>query len=239
VLFLGLVGSTLLATPLAAADAEKPDTVAVATGAADSSAPADPELAAVLGHFDAAIADIQDVRATFTQRNWSPVFEDWEYSAGRLWYRVPGELVMRYEEPLHQEVFIDTSGVWVYLVDQRQAQRYPFTTPAERDGSLAILWRPSHELAERYTITLAAAPPRGEAGGSWLALVPRDAEVAQVVSGLFLRLDPARGLSDCILLERANGERVRLEIDTFEANPGLDDDVFRFVPPEGVDVVRF
>jgi outer membrane lipoprotein-sorting protein len=63
--------------------------------------------------------------------------------------------------------------------------------------------------------------------------------LAEVVAVMYMRVAETLGLSDCVVVEQRSGERVRLEVDRIKRNPGLKDRHFRFVPPPGVEVVRF
>lgn len=206
---------------------------------ADSTAAADPRLRATLERLDHGTAHLRATHARFRQERWSPAFDEPERSRGELWFRRPGDLVLRYDEPDAQEVYIDSAGVWIYLKREKQAQHYPFMSRGERDAALAVLWQPSSVLAELYELARAPAPPAGETSGEWLRLVPRDPELGQVVACLYVRLAPKTGLSDCVVVEQQSGERTRLEVEKVERNPGLPDRLFRFTPPPGVEVVRF
>jgi len=221
-----------------ASDAVSPVTAALAAPA-DAASSTDPVLRDVLARLDQAAGRLNQAHGRFRQERWSPAFAEPERSRGELWFRRPGDLVLRYDEPDEQELYVDSLGIWIYLVKQKQAQRYPFASPAERDAALAVLWQPSNVIEPLYALSRAAAPPPGEAPGQWLRLVPRDPELAEVVAVMYMRVAETLGLSDCVVVEQRSGERVRLEVDRIKRNPGLKDRHFRFVPPPGVEVVRF
>jgi outer membrane lipoprotein carrier protein len=200
---------------------------------------ADPALAATLARLDRALAGLEDAHGRFHQERWSPAFEEPDRASGELWFRRPGDIVLHYREPEPQEMVVDSAGVWIYLVKQKQAQHHPFATATQRDAALAVLWQPSSVLGLRYEITASPAPPAGEKAGTWLQLVPRDKDLAEVVQVLYLRIGGKSGLSDCIIVEQRDGQRARLVMDGIEKNPGLPPERFRFRPPAGVDVIRF
>ena len=200
---------------------------------------ADPALAATLARLDRALAELEDAHGRFHQERWSPAFAEPDRASGELWFRRPGDLVLHYREPEPQEMVVDSAGVWIYLVKQKQAQRHPFATASQRDAALAVLWQPSAVLARRYEITASPQPPAGEKAGTWLRLVPRDKDLAAVLQVVYLRIGAKSGLSDCIIVEQRDGQRARLVMDAIEKNPGLSPERFRFNPPAGVDVIRF
>jgi outer membrane lipoprotein carrier protein len=204
-----------------------------------TTAVSEPALEATLERLDAALAELDDARGQFHQERWSPVFDEPDRSRGELWYRRAGDLVLHYREPADQEMYIDSTGVWIHLVKEKQAQRYPFNNRAERDAALAVLWQPSNVLARLYEVNGATEPPPGEKAGEWLRLVPRDEEIGRMVASVYMRLAAESGLSDCVVVEQRDGDRVRLELDQIERNPRLPEERFRFEPPPGVEVVRF
>jgi outer membrane lipoprotein carrier protein len=207
--------------------------------AARADSAADPALAAILTRMDAALVNLKDLHGSFRQERTSPVFPQPERSRGELWFRRPGDLALQYAEPAEQHMLIDSAGVWIYLVAEKQAQRYPFASPDERDAALAVLWQPSATLARLYVLTPAANPPAGEKEGTWLRLIPRADDLAGAVAAAYVRLGAKTGLADCVVVEKPDGERVRLEIKSIARNPGIPASRFRFEPPPGVEVIRF
>jgi outer membrane lipoprotein carrier protein len=229
---LGSAGAGML-VPAAAANPPAADV------APADPAPADPALAAILARMDAALVHLKDLHGSFRQERSSPAFPDPERSRGDLWFRRPGDLVLHYVEPADQRMLIDSAGVWIYLVAEKQAQHYPFSSPAERDAALAVLWQPSPMLARLYALSPADVPPKGEPDGTWLRLIPRAEDLASAVAVAHVRLGAKSGLADCVVVDKPDGERVRLEIRSIERNPGVPASRFRFAPPPGVEVVRF
>lgn len=237
-LLAGLGYSLRFLGPADAAGAPASPPPAISSPHADI-AKGDPLLRDWLSRLDQGADRLADARARFRQERWSPAFEDPERSRGELWYRRPHDLVLHYREPQAQMVYIDSLGFWLHLVKEKQAQRYSFSSPGERDAALAVLWQPSRVLAPLYRLSRASAPPPHERPGDWLELVPRDPELAQVVDRVYVRLAAKLGLSDCVVVQQRNGERVRLEVENIERNPGLSAARFHFDPPRGVEVVRF
>ena len=234
------VGAAAL-VPAAAAGQVATPAPAVAQPAVPAPAVADPELQRLLARMDSALKNLRDLQGRFRQERRSPAFPDPESSRGELWFRRPGDLVLRYVEPAEQQMLIDSAGVWIYLKAEKQAQRYPFSSPAERDAALAVLWQPTATLERLYVLSRALEPPTGEKPneGTWLKLAPRDPTLAGAVAAAYVRLGKQTGLADCVVVEKPDGERVRLEIQSLKRNPGIPPSKFVFVPPPGVEVVRF
>jgi outer membrane lipoprotein carrier protein len=150
-----------------------------------------------------------------------------ETSSGTLDIRRPGQFRWSYEEPYAQMLVADGVNMWSYDVDLEQV-----TVKAQADalGSTpAILLGGSSEVLADFEY-LGSLEERGT---TWVSLRPRDTD-----SG-FNRVE--LGFTDGELTRMLFGDN--LEQTTLVAlfdvvfNEPIGDDVFRFVVPDGVDVV--
>ena len=150
-----------------------------------------------------------------------------ETSSGTLDIRRPGQFRWSYEEPYAQMLVADGVNMWSYDVDLEQV-----TVKAQADalGSTpAILLGGSSEVLDDFEY-LGSLDDRGT---TWVSLRPRDTD-----SG-FNRVE--LGFTDGELTRMLFGDN--LEQTTLVAlfdvvfNEPIADDVFRFVVPDGVDLV--
>ena len=150
-----------------------------------------------------------------------------ETSSGTLDIRRPGQFRWSYEEPYAQMLVADGVNMWSYDVDLEQV-----TVKAQADalGSTpAILLGGSSEVLDDFEY-LGSLEDRGT---TWVSLRPRDTD-----SG-FNRVE--LGFTDGELTRMLFGDN--LEQTTLVAlfdvvfNEPIADDVFRFVVPDGVDLV--
>jgi outer membrane lipoprotein carrier protein len=150
-----------------------------------------------------------------------------ETSSGTLDIRRPGQFRWSYEEPYAQMLVADGVNMWSYDLDLEQV-----TVKAQADalGSTpAILLGGSSEVLDDFEY-LGSLEDRGT---TWVSLRPRDTD-----SG-FNRVE--LGFTDGELTRMLFGDN--LEQTTLVAlfdvvfNEPVADDVFRFVVPDGVDLV--
>ena len=150
-----------------------------------------------------------------------------ETSSGTLDIRRPGQFRWSYEEPYAQMLVADGVNMWSYDVDLEQV-----TVKAQADalGSTpAILLGGSSEVLDDFEY-LGSLDDRGT---TWVSLRPRDTD-----SG-FNRVE--LGFTDGELTRMLFGDN--LEQTTLVAlfdvvfNEPIAEDVFRFVVPDGVDLV--
>lgn len=171
--------------------------------------------------------EVETLRAEFHQ-----TVEDGEgrvvqSSDGVLTIARPDRFRWDYAEPYEQLVLADGERLWLYDADLEQV------TVRELDDSLA------------------STPAMLLGGGSRLDGAFRAGEVSEQGEALSVELLPIAKNSDFqsitihfegdelteMQLEDALGHSTRIEFSDIERDPALDDEVFAFTPPEGVDVI--
>lgn len=152
-----------------------------------------------------------------------------EESRGVVYLHRPGRFRWDYRQPHPQIVVADGQRLWLYDPELEQVTVQP---QAEALGATpAALLASERPLEESFRVT--ELPPR-EDGTAWLALAPRDP--GSSFEGIRVGLG-AQGL-EAMELEDGFGQTTRIEFSDIRRNPDLDADLFRFTPPEGVDVIR-
>jgi outer membrane lipoprotein carrier protein len=170
----------------------------------------------------------QTLRADITQTGTDMVRRVFEEAIGTLAVRRPGRFRWDYREPYVQVIVADGREVWMYDEELMQV------TVRELDQTLAstpaMLLSGGGDIREHSDLE-----ELGEAGGmTWLGLVPhvRETEFESVRVGF------RRGELAVMELVDGFGQTTRIEFRNMARNVSLDDDVFRFTPPPGADVIR-
>lgn len=144
--------------------------------------------------------------------------------AGRLYYLAPDRFRWDYDDPFPQLIVADGEQLWHY--DESLEQVTVRAQPAPSDSPLMVLTRP--ELLDRfYRIEPTDEPELIE----FRPLEP-DAEFE------WARLRFEEGIPVSLDLVDRFGQTTRIALIDLERNPLLDPDLFRFEPPEGVDVLE-
>lgn len=166
-------------------------------------------------------------RAAFTQVVTPADGSRAKRSSGSFEFARPNRFRFDYLQPYPQRIVADGRQVWMHdpdldQVTVRAVDNALGATPAallagdtlERDFTLAV--QPDAE-----GLAWARATPKAADGGfQWMAVGFRGAQLAAVE-----------------ILDRF-GQRTRLTLERFEANPVLAADRFVFVPPPGADVLK-
>jgi len=148
-------------------------------------------------------------------------------SEGEVWLQRPQRFRWAYGGDFPELIVADGERVWIYDEALEQVT-VKMQSDAAADSPLTLL-TDTGQLDRQFEVREA-----GEASGlQLLELRSRDAEddferVLLGMDGPVLRL---------MVMEDAFGLRTELRFDGIQRNPELDPSLFRFTPPEGVDVI--
>ncbi len=173
------------------------------------------------------LADLHSLQARFEQTIVDNESDRIDRASGVLYLKRPGRFRWEYEGEYPRYLLADGHTVWLVETDleqvsQRSQKKALAGTPAgllAGDGDLDRDFR-VEELGERQ-------------GVAWLRLVPRDpnARFEQILIGLdgdrITRLEMAD----------SQGQVTNLRFFDIQKNIPLDDELFRFVPPPGYDIL--
>ena len=153
--------------------------------------------------------------------------EPGEVSRGRFYLNRPGRFRWEYREPVEQLVVGDGTRLWMY--DQDLEQVTVRALDEGLAGTPAMLLSGEGSLEESFRLGASYE----EDGLSWIELMP----LAEPAEFQGLRVGLADGLMR-VMEVRDNLDQVsRIEFSDIARNTDLDEAMFRFEPPDGVDVI--
>ena len=165
--------------------------------------------------------------AAFEQSVYDDRMKPLERSTGRVYIRRPGRFRWEYRQPFEQAIVSDGDKVWVHDPDLEQVTvRSLDDTIGSSPATLLTGDRPVAEAFDTRDL--------GAQGGiTWVGLQPRaeDATFSEIRLGL-----DEDGLRFMELVDNF-GQLTQLTFEDREVNPDLEERLFRFVPPEGTDVI--
>lgn len=147
---------------------------------------------------------------------------------GTLSIQRPNRFRWQYTEPYEQLILGDGEKLWSYDADLEQAvvRGYDDVLAA----SPAMLLSGARDVAELYEV----AALRIEDGLDWVVLAPRALETDFKLLGLGFADGELRRMDLIDSLDQLT----RIELTGVERNPALEESVFEFSPPPGVDVIE-
>jgi outer membrane lipoprotein carrier protein len=171
--------------------------------------------------------DVHTLSADFDQVVLDPNHKQVQSAQGTLYLQRPGRFRWDYTTPYKQLLVGDGKKVWFY--DTELEQVTVKNQDAALGGSPAMLLSGDRPLEESFKVT-----ERGTQDGlDWVELSPKtkDTEFSRVRLGFRDSTLEAMELTDGF------GQTTHLHFTHERRNPALKNDLFKFVPPEGVDVV--
>jgi outer membrane lipoprotein carrier protein len=149
-----------------------------------------------------------------------------EQSTGRFWLARPDRFRWQYESPWPQLILTDGERIWLYDEDLEQ-------------------------VTVRFMDDLLARTPAGLLAGNTQMLDDYRISERETDEGLEVKLTPLAGRAEFtyielhfvnerlagMRLEDQLGQLTSIEFSAVELNPTLEEDLFRFTVPVGVDVV--
>ena len=183
--------------------------------------------ASSLERFSEFLNATQSAKGEFEQKIHDRAGKLVQESRGTLAFSRPGKFRWVYEKPYSQLIVGDGEKVWVYDKDLNQV------TVKRLDKALgstpAALLAGNNEVVRAFRLTDA-----GQKGGlEWLEAQPRDKDAS------FGKIRMGFGASGLELMELADsfGQTTVLRFTSFQRNPRLDPGLFKFLPPQGADVI--
>jgi len=166
-------------------------------------------------------------KASFTQRVVGKAQSSVKESAGTFTFQRPGKFRWAYERPYEQLIVGDGGKLWIYDRDLNQV--IVLKLDLALGSSPAALLAGDNALEKNFDVSDAG---RGD-GMELIEVKPKSAE-----SGfLRVRIGFRDNLPRVMELTDTFGNVTTLVFGAFERNPALDVSLFRFVPPQGADVV--
>lgn len=172
--------------------------------------------------------DLRSLDGRFVQQAFDAQGRPGERSEGRISLKAPRQFRWEYQQPYPQLIVADGDHLWLYDPDLEQVtvrvQSYE-----EQSSPLAALIDPG-ELDRQFIVR-----EGGQSEGMvWVDLTARKPEESAVQSAK-LGFD-ANGLGRMVFEDQL-GLRTEVSFSSWTRNGPLPAGLFRFVPPEGVDVV--
>jgi outer membrane lipoprotein carrier protein len=193
---------------------------------AQSVAPSAAQLAAAVDHH---YNVLHRLRVNFTE-SYAGMGMD-RHESGVLLLEKPGRMRWNYAEPAGKVFVLDGKYGWFYTPGDAQVQQIPAKKLDDLRSPLRFLLGHAQLTKELEGLTMAPA----DGGLFRLRGVPRGME--QRVRSLEL-LVSREGTIRSMTLEELDGSRTSFAFKDEQANPVMAADTFRFVPPDGVQVVE-
>ncbi len=178
-------------------------------------------------HLERFLSGLRTLKADFSQQVVNTETNEVSLAHGTLYLSRPGRFRWEYEDGEGRYILADGRTIWLVEPDLEQV--------SQRSQKAALKGTPAGLLAEQVDLDrdFEVEELGSRDGMSWIRLVPRDeqSQFEQILIGL----DGDR----LVQLEMADrfGQVTNFRFSHLQRNPVLPDELFRFVPPPGYDIL--
>lgn len=175
-----------------------------------------------------ALNGVKGLIATFTQTVESPGLPRPQIEKGTVYLQRPGRMRFQYDVPKGKLAIADGRKTYLYLPEERQVLVAPLDPRAPASGVSILMQR--IDLVASFTIGWGPGPERGPRP---LMLSPRAPQPEYEY--LLLTTGPDRLVKSLTIVEPL-GSRVTYRLERVRQVDSLEDDLFEFRPPAGIEV---
>ncbi len=168
---------------------------------------------------------INDLKGTFSQTSYLKDLEKTEKYAGTFYIKKPHAIMWEYKAPRDEKVFINNTDTWLYKKSRKQAIKTRFSKETYSQVPIALL-SSLDDLKTDFDISHA------EQGHLNLKPKKRMGTIREIIVETGSESFPVKSLSAI----DQYGNIVMIEFGDIKINSGLEDSIFIFNPPPGVEV---
>ena len=186
----------------------------------------------VLQRLESAYRHLETLQAEFTQTLDSLALAMPQRESGTLYVHRPSRMRWEYREPEHKLAVVDGERTWLYIPAEGQVFVGSLAALG-RGGALGLLLGDAMDLRRDFVVEV-AVDGNGNPLDDTLSLVPRQP------SEEFERIELTLANNDLpqrIVVHGAAGDVMEYRLRRVRTGMALQDALFEFQPPEGVEVV--
>jgi len=155
--------------------------------------------------------------------------------SGTLWLKKPGRMRWEYKEPREKLFLADSHTAYFYVPGERQARKASIKNLDDIRSPLRYLLGKTKLEKELNGLSLAPDVAPLQPGDVVLRGVPKS--MADRISDVVLEISPSHQIVRIRILE-VDGTTTDFRFSQIEENVPVQDSLFRFTPPPGVETIQ-
>ena len=173
--------------------------------------------------------------ADFIQKSFLKAMDIMDQASGKLYIKYPGKMRWEYEKPDRQIFITDGEKLWVYRPDDNQVQ-IGKAPSFFKSGKGASFLSDISLIRQQFDISLKKGEGDENDAFYYLKLIPREKTLD--ISEILLMVSKQNFNAVQIISVDLYGDQNRIDLLNFAFGVNLDDSLFSFKIPEGVDVLQ-
>jgi outer membrane lipoprotein carrier protein len=207
--------------------------VALACLAVCPAALAQPNVKEIAHEVDEHYNRLKSLKCLFVETYQGPGMSRTE--SGTLWLKKPGRMRWEYRQPREKLFVADPQTAYFYVPGERQARKTAIKNLDDIRSPIRYLLGKTKLEKELEGLSLATDVPATVPGGIVLRGVPRN--MKDRISDVVLEISPAHQIIR-ILIHEVDGTSTDFRFEQIEENLPVQDSLFRFTPPPGVETIQ-
>jgi outer membrane lipoprotein carrier protein len=176
---------------------------------------------------------LKSLKSSFTEIYQGPGISRTE--SGTLWLKKPGRMRWEYREPREKLFLATPQTAYFYVPGERQARKTAIKNLDDIRSPLRYLLGKTRLEKELDGLSAAPDVPSIQAGDIVLRGVPK--AMKDRISDVVLEISPAHQIVR-ILIHEVDGTSTDFRFSQIEENVPVQDSLFRFTPPPGVETIQ-
>src|SRR5215470_5956563 len=176
---------------------------------------------------------LKTFKADFTEAYSGPGISRTE--SGTLWLKKPGRMRWEYHQPREKLFLTDSHTAFFYVPGENQARKTPLKNLDDIRSPLRYLLGKTKLQKELEGLSLAPDLSPVKSGDTVLRGVPK--AMKDRISEVILDISPAFQI-DRIMIRELDGTTTDFVFSNTQENVPLQDSLFHFAPPAGVEVIE-
>ncbi len=176
---------------------------------------------------------LDSLRAVFVQQYRADLAGPVREESGIVMLRKPGKMRWEYSRPEQKLFLTDGKDAYFYAPADKQATRFSVKDSSDARVPLRFLLGKLNLRRIFATIEMATDLAPIDPGDAVLKLFPKKGETFRDV---FIEID-AQSRIRCLVIDEGDGSRSDFRLSAEEANPRLDNALFHFTVPPGVEII--
>jgi outer membrane lipoprotein carrier protein len=193
------------------------------------------ELEIVVDRIQKKYEEITDFHAKFTQEATVKALDKVQKSEGEVWFKKPGKMRWNYYTPEKDEIVSDGRTLWFYDVAEKQVIESPLAQVSDTQNTTSLLSGLGN-IKEVFDASFADATELTSNGNYMLELKPKTGE--EQYNKAIVAFDKDTMVVNSIYLYDPFGNLTTISLKDIEIDKGVQDSLFSFTVPSGVEVIR-
>jgi outer membrane lipoprotein carrier protein len=196
------------------------------------------ELKQVVAKLEANVGQISTLQSKFSQEVRSQQFgKTLSSGGGELFFAKPGKMTWHYTAPEEHWYITDGKVFWDYLPSAKQAMMVKLDEALASNLPKSFLFGMG-KLSEQFSVQFHPDQSESDPKVYHLILTPKKEQDKVMIGILELVIDSKSFLVQQARLKDPMGNESIMTFSQMKVNPRVDEKIFQFAPPPGVEVIK-